>query len=197
MMGMRSTGRHLFTSPGGAIILAQFHAGGAAVFFDLPLHQLFDAASSLEELIEPREIEATSARIAKAESHEQRVTVLEQFLLMQRARIPRSEDRLVARVLHAIGADPGSFRVAPFAGKLGISVDALEKRFRRAVGASPKQLASIMRLRRAVEARDESSSLTRLAVDAGYYDQAHFVRHFKAVTGVAPRAFLASIADCV
>ena len=54
---------------------------------------------------------------------------------------------------------------------------------------SQKQLASILRLRRAIEAYRPGQSLTRVSADAGYCDQSHFIREFRSVTGAAPRQF--------
>lgn len=78
----------------------------------------------------------------------------------------------------------------------GLSQDALEKRFRRVVGATPKQYASVVRLRRAVEAFGTGRSLTQISLDAGYCDQSHFIRHFRQVTGEAFRGFLATAEYC-
>jgi DNA-directed RNA polymerase specialized sigma24 family protein len=50
------------------------------------------------------------------------------------------------------------------------------------VGASSKQLATILRLRRAIQASRQGESLTRLSIDAGYFDQPHFVREFRSYT---------------
>jgi AraC-like DNA-binding protein len=40
------------------------------------------------------------------------------------------------------------------------------------------------------------TKLTRLAVDAGYFDQSHFIREFRAFTGTAPRRFFQSVEHC-
>jgi len=98
--------------------------------------------------------------------------------------------------LHAICAAAGAIRVGQIARDLRVSQDTLEKRFRRVVGASPKQFASIVRLRRAVELSRETTTLTALAQDAGYYDQAHFIRDFRAVTGDAPGHFFLNASYC-
>jgi methylphosphotriester-DNA--protein-cysteine methyltransferase len=103
----------------------------------------------------------------------------------------------VGAALRAIHADPGALRVGALALDLGMSVDGLEKRFRRAVGASPKQLASIVRLRRAIGSHGRGSTLTQLAHDAGYYDQPHFIRQFVAAAGSAPKAFLDGAEYCL
>lgn len=188
--GLRATARRMLTDPGSGIVLAKCHDGAAGAFFDLPLHRLFGATVALETLADPAEVEAASARIRAARTHLERVEAFEQFLL-QRLR-PRTwePDRIVDAAVQAIRRDPGALRVGVLAEALGLSVDGLEKRFRRLVGASPKQLAAILRLRRALGSHRKGAPLTRVALDAGYYDQAHFNRHVKAVLGVSPRAFL-------
>ena len=195
--GLRATARRMATRAGSAIVLAKFRDGAAGAFFDPPLHQLFGATVPLEALVDPLEVEAASARIRAARSHRERVDALERFLLLRRARRGWRMDPAVAAALRAIHADPGALRVAPLAGSLGLSVDGLEKRFRRNVGASPKQVASILRLRRAIGAHRKGTPLTQLALDAGYYDQAHFIRQLVAAVGVAPRAFLQASEFCL
>ena len=102
----------------------------------------------------------------------------------------------MSAALRAIGAAAGAIRVRTLAQDLGISQDALEKHFRRIVGATPKQFATIVRLRQAVEPSRQSPSLTALALDAGYYDQSHFIRDFRAITGDAPGHFFQHARFC-
>ena len=105
-------------------------------------------------------------------------------------------DALVAEAARRVASDPAGVRAAPLASALGLSQDRLEKRFRRAVGTTPKRLASILRLRRAVEAYRAGETLTRTAADAGYFDQSHFNRAFRAATGLTPRAFFGAGEHC-
>ena len=37
---------------------------------------------------------------------------------------------------------------------------------------------------------EESDSLTSIAYENEYFDQAHFIKDFKELTGVSPKAFL-------
>ena len=99
---------------------------------------------------------------------------------------------MVTAAAAAIRHARGRLRVGSLSAGLGLITDRLEKRFRRSVGASPKQLASIVRFRHAVRAYRPGLTLTQLAYDAGYCDQSHLVRYFRAVTGQAPGDFLRS-----
>lgn len=70
--------------------------------------------------------------------------------------------------------------------KLSISGRQLERRFLARVGVSPRAYASLRRFERAVAIAKTAPSLTRAALDAGYYDQAHFNREVRRFTGQAP-----------
>lgn len=194
LAGMRDTVRRMRTSRGGGVVLAMFREGGAAAFLGAPLHELFGATVALDCLLPPREVAAAASRVAAAADHARRIAAFEEFLLL---RLDGSRvDPLVTAAVRAIHADPGSVRIAPLAAALGISQDRLEKRFRRAVGASPKRLASILRMRRAVESYRSGASLTRVAADAGYFDQSHFNRAFRSATGEPPQRFFGSDEHC-
>ena len=55
-------------------------------------------------------------------------------------------------------------------------------------GLSPKHLARILRFRRALHLKtiDPNSTWTSAALNAGYFDQAHFIRDHRALTGQTP-----------
>jgi AraC-like DNA-binding protein len=163
---------------------------------------LFGEMPALDDLLDRDAVARTSRQIIAATSDAERVAIVEQFLLsqqqqqQQRQQRAFSPDPLVGGALRAICAAAGAIRVGQIARDLRVSQDTLEKRFRRIVGASPKQFASIVRLRRAVELSRENTTLTALAQDAGYYDQSHFIRDFRAFTGDAPGHFFLNATYC-
>jgi AraC-like DNA-binding protein len=192
--GMLTRARHMRTSAGGGIVLAAFNEGGASAFFAEPLHELFGCTLALDDLLPQSEIERTRSRVASARNDAERIAILEERLLARLA--PGPADPIVSAAVRAIRAARGSLRIGALAGALDIGQDALEKRFRRRVGASPKQLASILRLHHAVTSYRPGASLSRLALDAGYFDQAHFNRELRAVTGESPQKFFLARAHC-
>lgn len=197
LTGMRRTARRMVTPAGGGLVLAKFRGAGAGAFFGLPLHHLFGETVDLNALAEPGAVRAAADRLGAAQDHRARVAAVEAFLLALRARRAWPGDPLVDAALRAIQADPAALRVGALAQALGLSVDSLEKRFRQVAGASPKQLAAILRLRRAIAGHRPGTSLTRLALDAGYYDQPHFIRQVVAAVGVPPKTFLEGAEYCL
>jgi AraC-like DNA-binding protein len=190
--GLRTSVREMHTAANSGIILAKFRSAGAAPFFPGPLHHLFGATCPLT-VVSSDDSDRIRA-IVDAPSDDERVASVERFLLARHT--PAEPNAMVSAALRAIGAAAGAIRVRALATDLGVSQDALEKHFRRIVGASPKQFATIVRLRQAVELSRQSPSLTALALDAGYYDQSHFIRDFRAITGDAPGHFFQHARFC-
>jgi AraC-like DNA-binding protein len=58
------------------------------------------------------------------------------------------------------------------------------------VGIGPKEFARVVRFQRAVHLAALERNWARIAVDAGYYDQAHLIRDFQDLAGTAPRGFM-------
>jgi len=77
------------------------------------------------------------------------------------------------------------------ADELGWSQRRLELAFREHIGLAPATIARMARFRRAVGLLvGGGTALTDLAARCGYYDQSHFNREFRAVTGTTPNRYL-------
>jgi AraC-like DNA-binding protein len=86
----------------------------------------------------------------------------------------------------------GQAGIHELADAAGVSLRQFQRRFRLLTGLSPKLYARICRISHAVHRKQLSPEMawTALAQDAGYSDQSHFIRDFKALTGVLPKNFL-------
>lgn len=192
--GLATMARTVHATNGGGVILVLFRELGAARLFAAPLHEIHGATVALDELAPRHAVERVQDRLATPNSATMRVAVVESFL-RERLR-PASPEPIVDAAVRAIHARRGALRIAPLAHTLGISLDRLEKRFRRVVGASPKQLASIIRFRHILAIHRPGVSLAQLAQDGGYCDQSHFNRDFRAFTGTSPADFFRTATYC-
>jgi AraC-like DNA-binding protein len=115
------------------------------------------------------------------------------------ARIAAIEDRLtcnpfITSVQQAIGelvGRRGQISVDDFAAAAGISERQLRRTCIRYSGLAPKMLARILRFRHAIRRlRQCNGDLAALAVDCGYFDQAHMTRDFRLLAGLSPGRYL-------
>lgn len=92
-------------------------------------------------------------------------------------------DPFGARLRDLLG---GGHTVAGAADALGYSARQLQRRTRQAFGYGPQHLGRVLRLNRAVAAADAGLDWATVALRAGFVDQAHLVRDFRALAGATP-----------
>ena len=73
-----------------------------------------------------------------------------------------------------------------------------ERHFKELTGFSPRTYMKLQRFEKVIAAAHSPQFLTEnkllsFALDLGYYDQAHFNRHFKEFTGVCPTTYFSKI----
>jgi AraC-like DNA-binding protein len=188
--GLRKSLRSYNYSKGTGNILVLFKEAGAAAFFKNPLHELFEESASLDNFISRQNLSLLEEQLAEAKSSTHRINLIEQFLLSEL--YAPQPDPLILTALQKIHLTKGLVKIKDLADTLYISQDAFEKRFRRVVGTSPKQFSSIVRMRSITSSSKPTQKLTDLALQAGYFDQAHFNKDFKSFTGQTPSDFFKS-----
>jgi AraC-like DNA-binding protein len=180
---------------GSAILLAIFTEAGAAALLREPLDTLFNKTTTMDDLLSrPAELGLIDEQLSAATNHAQRVRIVEKFLLTRVRN--NGVDPFVSTAVARIEESEAGIRIEELARRVGLSQSALERRFRRNVGASPKQFASILRLKNSIHLRARGHDFTSIAYSAGYSDQSHFTNEFKRVTGLAPSAFFQHTAIC-
>ena len=95
------------------------------------------------------------------------------------------------RIAHAVTRLSAGARIDQVAGELGVTRQHLARGFRTEVGVTPKQLARTARMQRAVTAIGRGGELARVAVELGYFDQAHLANDLRALAGITPAAIAA------
>ncbi len=103
---------------------------------------------------------------------------------------PKRDSRAewVCDVVKTIEADRSLLRLEQLSERFNLGGRSLERLFRRYVGLSPKWVLRCYRLQQAANrlTSGEALDLAALAQELGYFDQAHFSKDFKQVTGHPP-----------
>lgn len=185
--GLHDSFRLFRNSAGTDTLLVQFTETGASHFFTTPLHLLFNGSHPLGDLIPASEISRLEEQLSAAPDHTARIALIESWLLRRLS--PDKKDILIEAAVARIHSANGQLRIASLSQELYISPSRLEKRFRAAVGASPKKFAGLVRLQQLLKATPVNGDFTGLAYEAGYFDQAHFIHDFTAYTGLTPADF--------
>ena len=185
--GLADHSRTFKNSPDIGTVLVFFKEAGASPFFKHPLNELFRKSVSLENFMLRSELLLLEEKLAEAGTDTQRIAAVEKFLISRMTNV--TPDKLVLAALAAIHKSKGNIRIKELTEQLHVSQSPLEKRFRQAVGASPKKYASIVRLKSIIQQYDKASSFTELGYETGFYDQAHFIKEFKNFTGDTPEKF--------
>jgi AraC-like DNA-binding protein len=152
----------------------------------LPAHTLTDKVLPLQQ-VWGRDAGVFEERLLKAESDQQRLDLVQRFLLQRQTPLPDPEivyslDRLTQQGLE----------IEALAIELSIRRRTLERMFQTTIGIPPKQFAGILRTQHFLKALHQTESLTQLAYEFGYYDQSHLIRDFKAKTGITPGKYFAA-----
>jgi AraC-like DNA-binding protein len=186
--GMRDTARNFTHDRGSEMILAALTETGAAAFLREPASDFFNSTIALDAVWDPATaLNVTVEQLAEAKNHAHRAKIFETYLGSCIRNL--EPDPNVSAAVAAIKGSGANVRIEKLARQVGLSQSALERRFRRTVGTSPKTFASIVRFRNALRLQAAGMDLTTVAYTAGYYDQSHFINDFKQVTGLAPQRF--------
>jgi AraC-like DNA-binding protein len=171
-------------------VLVFFKEGAGPSFFHQPIHELFRESLSLDHFMLRSELLILEERLQASKTDAEKISIVEDFLIsILRVNPP---DQLVVSAISLIYQSSGNIRVNNLLSELHVSQSVLEKRFRQVVGTSPKKFASIVRFKHTLNAYNSSKSLTDLGYEAGFYDQAHFIKEIRHFTGESPETFFNS-----
>ncbi len=175
----------------GWVVGVKFRPGGFHPFFRRDVSELTGREMPLLEAF--GQDGATLERdVLGAPDDGGRIERLERFL---RGRNPDLDDRmlLVSLAVDLARADPTLLRTSELARRLDVSTRTLERLFRRYVGVPPKWVLRRFRVHEACVriASGIPACWSTFAQELAYFDQAHFIRDFKAQVGRTPSEYAA------
>lgn len=189
LSGVTSCYRVIDTAEQESAAGVSFRPGGTAPFFRTPAHEICNRDVPLECGWGRGRAADLRERLLAAPTAAAKLDVLERT--MAQAWDFHAPDRVVAFALAQFAAMPQTTRIAEVTGLIGLSPKRFIERFRSAVGVAPKQFCRIVRFQRALAQAELGRRIdwTGIALDSGYFDQAHFIHDFRAFSGITPTGY--------
>jgi AraC-like DNA-binding protein len=165
---------------------------GAHMLLGVPMHELADRVTPIEDVLGPEGTDLPE-RLHEAPTWPARFALLD-GLVARRLAAARPPAAGVEHAWWRLVGTHGAATVEALAAEIGWSRRHLFARFREHTGLPPKVFARILRFQRAAAllADPRGPSLCEIALDCGYYDQAHLNRDFRAFAGRTPTELLAA-----
>ena len=94
-------------------------------------------------------------------------------------------------------AQPATIRIAEVSDKTGFSTRRFIELFKQHVGMTPKLFCRVRRFQKVLRSITSGKPVnwTGVALDGGYFDQAHFIHDFRAFSGINPSKYLVDYQD--
>lgn len=184
------TGRFSITLEGrGGVFGVKFRPGG--------LHGFLQQSVSLlrNRSIPPQQVfgadAAELAAILPAQPDDERMAALAGAFLASRLPPPDAHALRAGELVDAIAADRSIRTLDDIASRSQLNPRTLQRLFNQYVGIGPKWVINRYRLHEALERVDAGNTVdwAQLALELGYFDQAHFIRDFKALVGCPPAEY--------
>jgi AraC-like DNA-binding protein len=176
------------TAEQAAVIGVHFKPGGAFPFFNLPAGELRNEHVALETLW-GRDARDLRERLLAAPTAEAKFRILEHYLWKRLAK-PLERHPAVGFALREF---QGARTVADVSGEIGLSARRFIEVFTDEVGLTPKLFCRVRRFQKVLRriGMGQRVEWAAVALDCGYFDQAHFNHDFRAFSGLNPSAYAA------
>jgi AraC-like DNA-binding protein len=192
LAGVQSRYQIIDTSEQEYVAGVAFRPGGTAAFVRAPAYETRDVDTPLESLCGRQQTADLREQLLDRSDADGQLDVIEATLT----------EMLRPTGLHpAVGFALTKFHRSALATSVGAVTDAVGmspkrfiERFKAQVGVSPKRYCRIRRFQQVLAQAHDGRSVdwAQLALDCGYYDQAHFIHEFRAFSGLTPTAYQTS-----
>ncbi len=156
---------------------ARFYPGKANQLLNCPMDQFTEKEVMLSDI--RRNAKGLAERICTASSFDERVRLFEEFHNSREEK--KASPALVSIILDRINRNCGDIRIQDIATETGYSTRFINNVFKQHVGIAPKLFSRIVRFQLCLNSlrHQHKKDFADLALEFGYYDQAHFINEFK------------------
>ena len=179
------------------VVFVAFHPEGACCFFDFPLSEIENRSVDMTDIFS-REMKEVEEQLCGVKTIAERTKVIEDFLWRRFSPIPDHHLMLLKTGVQLITQSRGQMTATRLSEHLSVTPRNLERKFSAYLGKSPKQFIKLVRFHATIAdiTSDKKINLTEYAYRNGYFDQSHFIKEFKALSGYTPKDFVERYPEC-
>ena len=194
-LGPRHTVRRKLVRGGQSTVFARLPLGTYEAVLGKPVSEFVDRVVALRDFWDAAATQRLEEQLARAGNASSAAILLKSAIAERLASVTCIDTN--TRLVQSAALRLKSRSVASVADDLGVSERHLRRLFGEVIGMSPKVVGKLMRFERALKAATDvrDSNWSDIAVDAGYYDQAHLIADFRSIAGATPREFLAELCN--
>jgi AraC-like DNA-binding protein len=172
------------------VVGVRFKPGKARAFLPVPAHELENLDAPLEAFC-PREAARLADQVLSARKVSEAFRRLEGYLTSKLGRASNAP-RAVDRAVEEFQCRPGARTISAVQADTGFSHTRFIQLFREHVGLTPSVFCRVQRFQRVLREVEGGRPVrwSDVALGCGYFDQAHFIRDFRAFSGVTPGQYL-------
>lgn len=180
--------------PGNHIFGVKFLPGGLYPFLNQHFTELTDVSLDLD-LVFGKSVRFLAEELYHLPDFESRVACIESFLMQRLEEQRMQKFWFVQTAIRTLSVTNMGADIAPLLAQLNTNYKTLSRTFYEVIGIAPKQFTQLQRFERALQLLYSASgrTYTEIGYQAGYYDQAHFIRAFKKFAMQTPSEYLERI----
>jgi AraC-like DNA-binding protein len=175
------------------MLIVAFKKGKAHPFYNFPMTELADVVVDAD-LVFGKKLHDLREQLLNTSSTDQMFLLIEKFLLGQAgdALHANTPSQYVEYALANIMNQPTIPGFQQLSSQIGYSQKHFINLFKKQVGVSPKQYLKIMRFQKVIREIEKNKAVhwSSVAMESGFYDQAHFINDFKEFSGFTPNQYM-------
>lgn len=182
-----------------SILGVRFKPFAFSTLFDIPAFQFNESITPLSDVIDhPMSHTFDTNHLFDKKLSIQRYQYLDELMHSIFSTSMSLDEKLRAQ-LNYIMDRQGNLKIKKLTEAFNTTKVTLRKHFINKVGLTPKKVCQIWRMNRILQLKETAPTmnLTSLSLEAGFYDQAHFIKDFKSILGLPPKRFFDSSTNLI
>lgn len=196
MEGQYLHSKYVQSSAATLILGVSFHPWATKSFYNLFASEFSNQVIPYD-LIDPQNIKTLYNSLDPFDSYDTLFNKIEDFFLTKKRMVLNSKEQEIQEFL-LNGTELSWSKWSTLYKDWGDSMRSREQLFKRLIGINSKKLYSKLKFQNAIKLMEyaKHKKLTHIALDAGYFDQADFCRHFKNFAGITPKNYFKEGISC-